>query len=448
MPEIDFPGLGEAAQAAFRPHFAEVERRARHRRRRTRAAGAAVLAAVVAVGAGSVWRVLPPGDGGGDRVGTLGPPIRPDRTPDLVPTPGPSASAVGGVPNPSTVTGRMLAGDLRHLYLRYRDCQGDNCAIRLAASVDGGATWDSHPLPVPDNSLVGLRVVGPRALVAEVQTSPRNAEGGIDIQRSEEFWLASGDGGVNWRRIQITEVAAVPETFRPVEWRSGIDGLTVLAADPVTGDVIRLARKVPLHSARVTEGLPAGTGLWATGWTGKRVGSVQQPDGTVSEGVVIFNGSAISTSRDGGRTWQRSVLPEDVDAGGNFGAAALAVGDRVAYAVGQVDGELRVYRSDDRGRSWRRTAARAEVGDRMIEAALRPDGTLLIQAGILAGENPVMFEGLDRGERLREVPVGPGASAVAVPGGYAQSGNQDSSVGWLSEDGVRWWYVNPPTIRR
>ncbi|MDG4790424.1 sialidase family protein [Micromonospora sp. WMMD1102] len=301
---------------------------------------------------------------------------------------------------------------------------------------------------MPDNSGVHLRVVAPRTLVAEVQTNPRTAEGWIDIQRREEFWLASTDGGVNWRRTGITEVAAVPETFRPVERRSGIDGLTVLAADPTTGDVVKLARLVPLHGARVIEGLPAGAGLWATGWTDKRVGSVQEPNGTVSEGAVIFSGSAISTSRDGGRTWRRSVLPEDVAAGGNFGAADLAIGDGVAYAVGQVDGDLRVYRSADQGRSWQRTAARAEVGDRRIEAALRPDGTLLIQAGILAGENPLMFEGLDRGERLREIPVGPGASAVAVPGGYAQSGNQDSSVGWLSADGRQWWHVNPPTVRR
>ncbi|AVT31272.1 MULTISPECIES: sialidase family protein [unclassified Plantactinospora] len=448
MPEPDFAGLGQAAQAAFRPHFAEVERRSRRRRRRTRAAGVAGLVAVVAVGAGLVWRGLPSDDGAADRIGTLAPPGRLDRTPDFVPTPDPSASARGGTPAPSTVTGRMLAGDLRHLYLRYRDCQGDNCAIRLAASVDGGATWESYPLPVPDNSGVHLRVVAPRTLVAEVETRPRDAEGRIDIRRSEEFWLASNDGGVNWRRTELTEVAAVPETFRPLAWVPNLDGLTVLAADPTTGDVVRLARKVPLHSARVIEDMPAGAGLWVTGWTDRRVGSVREPNGTVSENKVIYSGSAIRVSRDGGRTWRQSVLPEDILAGGNFGAAALAIGDRVAYAVGQLDGELRVYRSEDQGRNWRRTAARAEVGDRMIQAGLRPDGTLLIQVGILAGENPVMFEGLDRGERLREVPVGPGASAVALPDGYAQPGNQDSSGGWLSEDGVRWRYVGPPTIRR
>ncbi|MEN3609194.1 hypothetical protein AAH979_06555 [Plantactinospora sp. ZYX-F-223] len=174
----------------------------------------------------------------------------------------------------------------------------------------------------------------------------------------------------------------------------------------------------------------------------------QEENGTVSENVAIYSGSAIRMSWDGGRNWRQSVLPEDVEAGGNAGAAALAIGDRVAYAVGQVDGELRVYRSVDQGRSWRRTAARAQVGDRMIDAAVRPDGVLVIQAGILAGENPIMFEGLDQGERLREIPVGPGASAVPVPGGYAQSGNQDSSGGWLSPDGITWSYAGPPTIHR
>ncbi|MEO3923937.1 hypothetical protein ABGB07_08760 [Micromonosporaceae bacterium B7E4] len=448
MPELDFSGLGQAARAAFMPHFAEVERRARGRRRRTRMAGATALAAVVALGAGMVWRSMPSGDGG-DRYGTLGPPVVLDRTPDFVPTPAPSATPGVTTPPPPTVTGRIVAGDLRRLYLRYRDCQGENCAIRLAASVDGGANWESYPIPVPDNSLVDLRVVGPGTLVAEVQTRPERDDGAIEADRIEQhLWIASTDGGVTWREIQITEVAAVPETYRPVEWIPEPEGLTVLAADPATGQVVRLAGKVPLYQARVIEGGTAAAGLWVTGWAEVTIGSREEENGTVSENVGIFSGSAIRVSWDGGRNWRQTVLPEELEAGGNAGAAALAIGDQVAYAVGQVDGELRVYRSVDQGRTWRRTAARAQVGDRMIQAAVRPDGTLLIQAGILAGEHPMMFEGLEQGERLREIPVGPGASAIPVPGGYAQSGNQDSSGGWLSPDGITWSYVGPPTIER
>ncbi|GAB3964737.1 hypothetical protein [Plantactinospora veratri] len=123
MPELDFSGLGQAAQAAFKPHFADVERRARRRRRRTRVAGAAALAAVVAVGGGVVWRAVP-SDEDGARYGTLGPPVALDRTPDFVPTPGPSASPGAPTPAAPTVTGQMLVGDLDRLYLRYRDCQG------------------------------------------------------------------------------------------------------------------------------------------------------------------------------------------------------------------------------------------------------------------------------------------------------------------------------------
>ncbi|GAB3964734.1 beta propeller repeat protein [Plantactinospora veratri] len=301
---------------------------------------------------------------------------------------------------------------------------------------------------MPDNSLVDLRAVGPRTLVAEVQTMPKRDDGMIEADRIRQFWLASTDGGINWREIEITEAPAVPETYRPVEWIPEPDGLTVLAADPATGEVVRLAEKLPLHHARVIEGGTAAGGLWVTGWTDRTIGSRQEENGTVSENVAIYSGSAIRISWDGGRNWRQSVLPEEVEAGGDAGASALAVGDQVAYAVGQVDGELRVYRSVDQGRNWQRTAARAQVGDRMIHAAVRPDGVLLIQAGILAGENPMMFEGLDRGERLREIPVGPGASAVAVPGGYAQTGNQDSSGGWLSPDGITWSYVGPPTIKR
>ncbi|GIG90861.1 beta propeller repeat protein [Plantactinospora endophytica] len=451
MPEPDFSGLAQAAQAAFRPHFAEVERRARGRRQRTRVAGAAALVAVVAVGAGVAWRGLPSGDDT-PRYGTLGPPVRLDRTPDFVPTPGPSATPgldppPTVTPGPATVAGRMMAGDLDHLYLRYRDCQGGNCAIRLAASADGGASWRSRPIPVPDNSLVDLRVVGPQTLIAEAQTRPMR-DGMIDSLRIQDIWLTSTDGGVSWREVQITEVPAVPATYRPIEWIPDLDGLTVLAADPASGAIVRLAERQPLEHARVIEGRSVGAGLWITGWTDERVGSVQEENGTVSTDKVIYSGSAVRVSRDGGRSWHQSALPEELDAGGNAGAAALAIGDEVAYAVGQVDGVLRVYRSVDQGRTWQGTAARAQVGDRMIDAAVRPDGVLLIQAGILAGENPIMFEGLDRGERLREVPVGPGASAVAVPGGLAQPGNQDSSGGWLSPDGITWSYVGPPTISR
>lgn len=47
---------------------------------------------------------------------------------------------------------------------------------------------------------------------------------------------------------------------------------------------------------------------------------------------------------------------------------------------------------------------------------------------------------------MTRVPVGPGAAAVPVPGGYVQSGWPNYSGVWLSADGTDWSYVAPPTL--
>lgn len=462
MSEPDFTGFGQTIQATFRPQFVEVERRVGQRRRRSLVAGAAVVVAAVAAGAAVVAStgLIP----GGARDGAAG---ATQPMADFIPMPRPMVSP--GSSGPGVGVGHMVAGDLHHLYWRYSDCQaGNDCAIGVAATADGGANWRSMPMPVPKNSLVILRVVGPRTLVAEVQTgrdtggatgptatpvagsapaatdeSPQGSEGERD-----HFWLTSTDGAVNWRKVDIREVAAIPAGFRVLDYPPDLESLTVLAADPGSGDIVRLAKAVPLRWARLVQGASASAGLWVTGYTGHAIGPIHEEDGSTSLDKYTFTGSAVAVSRDGGRNWHQVALPEEVRASdGAPGAAAVAVSAEAAYAVGQVDGELRVYRSTDMGNSWQRTAARAQVGNRTIEAGVRADGALLIQAGIVAGEDPLMFVSVDRGESVREVEAGPGASAVAVAGGYAQSGNPDDGGAWISRDGVSWSHVAPPAIR-
>ncbi|SCE91474.1 hypothetical protein GA0070564_10223 [Micromonospora mirobrigensis] len=112
--------------------------------------------------------------------------------------------------------------------------------------------------------------------------------------------------------------------------------------------------------------------------------------------------------------------------------------------MGRVTGRLVIWRSTDGGASWRQATATADVANRTLRATVRPDGVLLIQAGISAAEQPMMFASTDGGRSLRSVPLGPGADARPVPGGYVQTGWPDSRGAWLSADGVTWSWIDPP----
>ncbi|MEH1015850.1 hypothetical protein V6U90_22410 [Micromonospora sp. CPCC 206060] len=426
MPELDFSGLDSAAQAAFKPHFADVVHRAR-RRRRTRI-GAAVVTAVAVLASGGVAvaqlparHALPPADD-------------PKPTPEFLPVPDPSASARAQAPGRQIKYGPMQAGDLDRLYVRYNDCQDGDCALGVAVSADRGHTWQRVPLPVPVNSLVVLHATGPRSLVAQAHTQTRLGDG---FQPGESFWLTSVDGGLTWRRAELRQVPALPANARVPDRMPGPDLDALITVDPSTGDVLQLARRSTLRFARFVDSIPADAGLWVSGYTGATYGS---------DGGALPTGSAVEVSRDGGRSWQRYAFPEQlVSNDDDFGGPAIASHNgQTGYAVGRVGGTLRIYRSVDGGRSWQRTAATAQVGERRIAAAVRSDGTLVVQAGLDANENPVMFTSTDRGNSLQPTTIGPGASAVPVPGGYAQSGWPQSSASWLSADGNDWSHVTPP----
>ncbi|WP_406044816.1 glycoside hydrolase [Micromonospora sp. NBC_00898] len=421
MPDLDFAGLNTAAQAAFKPHFEQVRTRAR-RRRRTRIAAVVVAAAVVATGSGIAVAARP----AGERLPA--PAFGPDRTPEFMPGPQPTPTPGAGR---QVSTGRPAAGDLDHLYVRYQECR-TGCPVRWAGTDDRGRTWRTGRLPVPDDAMVDLRAVGPRTLVAWYVSRS-------DPSSRSAAWIASTDGGATWREVAVRKVAALPAGWRVLERKPGPSDEPLLAVDPATGDIGQLTTRSTLQQSGYVAGLPASAGLWVSGRTGSRTG-----DG----GRITWTGSAVEVSRDGGRTWRRHVFDAPLTASDDdFGAAALASSDgRTLYAVGRVAGRLVIYRSADGGVSWQRTPGTATVGGRTIRAAVRPDGVLVVQAGLTAAERPLMFASTDGGRTLRPTTLGPGASAEPVPGGYVQTGWPDSKGVWLSTDGVAWSWMDPPRL--
>ncbi len=426
MVDLDFSGLRERSRAAFAVNFDDVVRRARRRRRR-RVRGAAcglAVATVLAGVAGASVALRPAGglqNGGGVVVAPTPayiPPTQPTRPP---PRSGSRYARIGA----------MTAGDLSHLYLSYDDCQPGGCTPMVAASADAGQTWTRRRPPIPDNALFQLYALSADTLLVWYQTP---GDGGVDHN-----WIASTDAGAQWRPMTISTLPAVPAGWRVLDF-ADLDASTVLAGDPLTGAVGQLLLHLPIAMGRALPGLPAAAGIWLTGAV-----STTHTDSDPQTMVPV--GSVLQVSHDGGVTWHRQVFSEPLDAHTDLGRAAVATYDGLsAYAVGEVGGTLIVYRTLDGGLTWQRAAERAGVGQGRISAAVGADGVLTIQVGDQAADHPIVLQSIDEGQTLRPVALGPGAAAIAIPGGYAQSGWPASNGVWLSDDGVTWGYAGPPAL--
>ncbi|MEU6076720.1 hypothetical protein [Micromonospora sp. NPDC047074] len=425
MPDLDFAGLDRAAQAAFKPDFAAVRHRARRRQRTHLVAVSLTALALVAAAASVGLRAgEPPAPVPGSDV---------TPTPAFVPSPGPSATASPGPRVGRTAhTGPMVAGDLDHFYLRWYDCDGEDCATMVAGTADRGATWRTFPLPLPDNAKFVVAAAAKRTLVAHYQFGA----GGVPIRQG---WLASVDGGERWREATPGTAAQVPEGWRVVNHWLGHRFQEIVAVDPVTGDVVLVPQTSGLKMPEFAGDVPAEAGIWASGYERQR---------TESGGRLVGQGSAVAVSRDGGRTWERHVFAGALTAGDDVALDVATRDGRTVYAVGRVGAALVVHRSADGGRTWRRTTGTAAVGERSVRASVRPDGTLVVQAGIVSGDRPLMFTSGDEGESLVPVEPAPGAAADPVPGadGHVQKTWPYASGLWLSADGATWSYVSPPDL--
>jgi photosystem II stability/assembly factor-like uncharacterized protein len=259
-----------------------------------------------------------------------------------------------------------------------------------------------------------------------------------------QTWLASTDGGGSWRPLTVGTAETIPNGWRALDVELGLEAQSVLAADPVTGAILRLAQPRPLTMAKTVAGLPPAAGLWVTG----HLGRTTAPPNVDGQQKVLPTGSAVEVSHDGGRSWHRQSFAEALDAGEDVpGGAAVATYDgQIAYAVGEANGELAIYRTGDGGLTWQHTDARLHVGSSRLYAAVDAGGALSIQVGDQAADHPTMYHSIDQGRSLYEVPIGPGAQAMPVPGGYAQSQRPAGNGIWLLADGGNWSFVAPPAL--
>ena len=82
-------------------------------------------------------------------------------------------------------------------------------------------------------------------------------------------------------------------------------------------------------------------------------------------------------------------------------------------------------------------APRADAGQMLARTA---DGATWTKVRL----HPKMYQ--TTGSTLTPVPVGPGAQAWVLPTGYAQTNWPNTSGAWVSDDGLQWTYVRPPTL--
>jgi hypothetical protein len=444
MLEPDFAGLADHVQAAFKPQFTDVVRRAGRRRLRGRVAGAAVVTMAGVGAAGLTVNLLPASEGS-----ILAGPSAPAASSEAI--------------NMANGYGPTIAvGDLTHLYLTYttdRACQPADCVFMLAASTDRGVTWQpSRRLPVPASAV--FPVLTPLSATTLLMSSAAPAS-------DAEDYLASTDAGRTWHTVTVTQVGSIPTGWRllPTAQTAFPTAATLLAADPTTGNVVRLAPD-PAISAGAPVDVPTSAGLWLSGNellpvpTGSVVPeAVTQPNGSRVD--ILRGPGTVAVSHDGGRTWQRSRFPDMNNGydGGNPPIVATYDG-RTAYVLVPKGDTVVVYRSADSGATWAPTggtlpATRSQVA--VSAAAVRRDGTLLIEL-TNNGATKAAYASTDVGRTFHALSEDH-VTAVPVLGGYAQidlpsvtigpGGNTQTKPGrgcWLSTDGLSGTWITPPNL--
>lgn len=275
----------------------------------------------------------------------------------------PSASAPPAVPAlpPVGEVWLTLPPDVRfadadHGFALARSCPANQCQLYLAATADGGATWQRHPVPgeiFPEeqrSAQVNLRVLGPTTVALDAFDGTRRR--------------FTTDGGRTWtspRAEPQGTVAEIPDgglaevrsnTGRPID-------IVVLRPD---GTSALLATPPPTKPL---------TSMWTNVLRGD--------DGS----AWVYGGDDTRTwlwvSRDRGRTWRDVPLPGNAAGPGAGQGPHLEYG-RIVYVV-ETFPKRRVWRSTDDGAHWAdigRDLPADPGGDAGLGAVACFDGTLLV----------------------------------------------------------------------
>ena len=435
---LDFRGFVAAVQQAYRPDYADVLRRAARRRTTFRAAGAALVAVGVATGGGTAIVVT------GDKEPP--PKVLPSPTPGPWRTePGPGSRSPQPQPKYITIapdtwdvaepdvplTGMwsgMVAGDLDHLYLEYRDCVGRDCTRMLAASEDGGRTWHKRRMPdaLGADSYTTILHAHGRAIVARANPPDERAFD-PDAPHPASAYRTSVDGGVTWRAPAVRTVDALPAGW-PV---FGLNEYGALAAvEPATGDIARFLPEALQGYMFDLLRTPPAAGIWVM-----RVGPpLRRPAAPDPDGFATL------VSRDGGRTWTGVRLPEAVLGENHNPAFRLATADgRTLYGLDKRGDSVLVHRSTDGGATWHRRGV-VDLDGPVLSLLPTADGALLIEGPTAT------FRSTDGGGSFERVGPSLGARARPISGGYAIPTNNSEYGVWLSPDGARWSYVGRPDV--
>ncbi|MBE1486625.1 sialidase family protein [Plantactinospora soyae] len=440
-----FEGFTADVRQAFKPHFADVVRRAGRRRGVARAAGAAIVTVGLAAGGGTTIALT--GSGGPGPVNPTpsagaGPWVtQPPAPGSRLPAPQPNYAEVApGNYDPternSPFTGlwtAMIAGDLDHLYLEYQNCKGSDCTRMIATSADRGRTWRKLKMPAGLVTAPG----GTSMAAAHGKTLVARNSLGRNPDSPATYWTST-DGGVNWRQPTVREVDALP-----VDWSLLPENNSLAAFDPATGDMVRTGSE----ASGLVEGkkalspitVPISAGIWRLAVEFAPMPSPLPTSFDLDSWLVVM------VSRDGGRTWDTHRLPETI-AGEEGGAGGLddvrlatADGETV-YATEKRGDSVRVHVSTDGAATWR-AGALLDLDGPALSVLPTADGALIIESPTAT------FRSTDQAQTFTKVGPSLGNRGYALPGGgYAIPTNNNEVSAWLSPDGANWTYVPRPDL--
>jgi photosystem II stability/assembly factor-like uncharacterized protein len=355
---------------------------------------------------------------------TLLPPI-PEPRPD---SPLPAIGSFGlplpaWVPSdPGSYIYNVRWGDRTHGYALRGTCLAqDDCGVELMTTEDA-SQWRSRRLPTPDGKTESglfqrLYVLGQKQLAVE---APR------------ERWY-SEDAGISWRKVPIGRgetVAAIPDRaiLEPnctvVSVSCGRLG-EIQVMLPGSGRSASLANPPPLGEASPSQ-VPAADGGWWVSGRDPATGHL-----------------ALAVSRDAGRSWSVSDLP-DVP-GVSYAGISVVVGPNAVYATeagpapGVYNGLLAIMRSTDSGRTWETTwVAHGNAEPRGISgvAVAGADGALTV-----SNDAGSAYASTDGGHTFTPTGRILGYVEWNRDGYFASAPFSTNKYAW-STDGVRWaWYA-------